>query len=297
MGTPPHPHGSAGPPPAAAQIQTRKPRVGFISTDVPPTQFLYMQDNDFLSITAISNGVSTPSVTAKYRFLTPDNEIKEGTAVSGGGSFFQFTLGEGWLLSLAMQVPGQAAGVWTYVQVLLERQSFTVHQAQTDYQVIWEGYILAGAADGWPDTPSQRATDGAGTLRTVTGTAPGAGSDINEIVPTFRRWQLMSFVTVLTTSATVANRQVQFVLDDGSTTQHFHVGAAAAQVASTSIIYTLAPGLQSFTGVDGSVIIPGPTPLLLKPAWRIRTITTNIQAGDVWQQPRYVVSEWQLWDA
>jgi hypothetical protein len=281
------------PPPSA--IQTRKPRISFNVADVPPTQFLYLQDNDFISLNILSNAGATPSVTAKYRYLTPDNEVKEGSAVTGSGSFFQFIIGEGWLLSLALSTNASDSTIWTYVQVLLERQSLTVHGTNTDYEVIWEGYVPQRIAEGWPDTPSKQISDGAGTLRSITGTTPAAGAEINEVVPTFRRWLLLALKASLTTGVAVANRFPGVRITDGALTSYL-IHVSIAQAASLTQGFNFAPGQPFFNDTTGNFLIPLPQPIWLKAGFQLKTDTVALQAADQWTAPQYLVMEWGQWD-
>lgn len=288
-----------GAPQPSSDIQTQKPFVGFQPGNVPPSQAIYLQLNDYIIVRNLAN-VASQLVTFCYRYLTPQGDIKEGTLpLSFQTSITQatFQIGEGWLLSFGFTSNAYGPeGSWAHVQVILGR---FIQGGQPTFLegVIWQGYVYPSNTGGWPNAIAKESIDGAGQLRVVAGTTPGVGADINEVVPGNRRWQLLSFQANLVTSATVANRQVTFDIDDGGVNQFGISGALAAQVASTTTRYTFAPGLTPATDAFGDGLIAAPNPLVLKAGHRIKTFTFGLQAGDQWSQPKYLILEWGAYDA
>ena len=157
---------------------------------------------------------------------------------------------------------------------------------------IVSGYVTATTDLYWPGWPSVGPLDGQGTVRSITGTAPGAGNQISEVVPTGARWELISFLATLTTDAVVANRIVDYTLDDG-TNIYMRKGVTVAQTASLTNRYGLFAGV-SFGGSDsnGNYLVSLPIDNRLLAGHRIRTITTAMDAGDTWAAPQYLVREW-----
>jgi hypothetical protein len=296
MATSPNPAAATLPPPK--KFYGNGQTVNFQVDSVPPAQYLYVTKADVLGINTLSNTSST-ALTLRYRYLTPESEVKETTIVipvtQVGLQFTPIELTECWILSLSLNASGGlGTGQWVYAQVFICR-GFLVGGSSNAYGSIWEGYVPAAVSDGWPGTPTQRITDGAGTQRSINGTQPGAGAEISESVPANRRWILLAFRATLTTSATVGNRQVNITLDDGLTL-FVNSGSGFPQTASTGVPYHFFPG--AFRGDNGnsSVGLQAPTVMNMRSSFRIRTSTLGLLAGDQWSAPQYVVLEWGTWD-
>jgi len=159
------------------------------------------------------------------------------------------------------------------------------------YQDLAKGYVTAAGGLIWPGGPYLDSVEGPGLLRSVTGTDPAAGAEISESVPTNARWRLRSLRASLVTDATVATRTVNFIVDDGATTL-LNFPGVTTQTASLTRAYNVAEyGFQpSAVGTDIFFYIPFLVRLLQ--GWRIRTSTTNLQAGDDWGAPQMEVEEW-----
>jgi hypothetical protein len=286
---------STGPQPA--QIVATLPNVSFLTNQVPPSQYLYLQQNDLIGGFVLSNYAGA-TITAKYRYLTPKGEIKEGTFLftTGVGAIgWSFGLDECWLLGIQFTTGlGSSPNAWAFVTVSVTRFSTSV-ALQFGHTAIWEGYIFSVVSRGWPGQPAQNLTDGAGFLHSITGTTPAAGADISETVPANRRWNLLAFRSTLTASAAVANRNVTLVTDDGSNIL-FRGTSYVNQTAGQVQAYSALSSTPQPTAVSGDFLIVAPLPLPQKAAFRIRTSTTNLQAGDQWTAPQYLVQEWGIWD-
>jgi hypothetical protein len=159
------------------------------------------------------------------------------------------------------------------------------------YQDLAKGYITAAGGLIWPGGPYLDSVEGPGLLRSVTGTNPAAGAEVSETVPTNARWRVRALRASLVTDATVATRTVNFIVDDGATTL-LNFPGVTTQAASLTRAYNVAEyGFQpSAVGTDIFFYIPFLVRLLQ--GWRIRTSTTNLQAGDDWGAPQMEVEEW-----
>lgn len=149
--------------------------------------------------------------------------------------------------------------------------------------VIAQRIALQGAGDG----------PGAGLLRSIVGATPGAGADVSETVPAGVRWELLSFRLQVLASATVANRFTRITFDDGTATPFAEAAAnAVACTASQTCVYAFGAGQPNVTG---QVIYVAGTPvgMRLSPGFRIKSITTGIQAGDQISGVQYLVKEWR----
>lgn len=200
-----------------------------------------------------------------------------------------FRLTEGWLVDLQVRaVAGTPRRGQCFVVVELVR-GFT-----GDVQPITtliQGYICDTSNRAWPGSPLELSTEGPGNLRSIAGTDQAANVDISETVPTNARWRIVSIDATLVADATVANRQVAMIIDDG-TTQLMRTLASVAQTASQTVVYCFAE-FGVFTAVAGLIIpVPLPTGLILLQGWRITTFTVLRQAGDNWGAPRLAVEEW-----
>lgn len=280
-----------------SQIQTTKPFVAFQAGNVPPSQQVYLQLNDNLLVRVLSN-INNQAFTILYRYLTPQGDIKEGTLAgitSTAVQNFLVPLGEAWLISLGTNMAGGGAlGNWTHVQVGIQRNVFNFGPFAAS-SIIWEGFIQPNTFNGWPGTPSKEITDGPGMPHVIVGTVPGVGADISETVPSLRRWQLLSLRATLTCSAAVANRVVSIFMDDGSNV--FHQSSASVSVAAgSSTAFTFATGLFLLSDGVARVYVPLMNNAQLKGTYRIKTFTTNLQAGDQWTGPIYEVLEWGSFD-
>lgn len=137
-----------------------------------------------------------------------------------------------------------------------------------------------------------------GVLKVVQGTDPAAGVEISETVPAGKLWDLLSVDTSYVASATVANRGPVLTLDDGTRDLTEIPNVFQFIVASeTWNGVCWMQGMGQITGTGGGYrIAPLPSPCLLGPGYRIRTVTTNIQAGDNWGAPVFQVVEYTVGD-
>lgn len=285
-----------GPPPSNPQSAPNL--VSFDPKLAVPEQPIYLQRNDYIGLFLLSN-VTNCTVRFNYRFLTPEGEIKEGSLSIGpftGTAFQTIEIYEGWLLSFAAIISSApVAGGWAFLQTTIARGLPTAGGQSTN-GVFWQGYLFFGTGIGWPGPTPKDVTDGAGVLRSITGTTPAAGADINEVVPANRRWNLLALSANLATSAAVANRAAFAVIDDGA--NRFEVGPAfTVQAASLNFGYAFLNGPINAAPIGGNVPLALTLPIPLKSGFRIKTSTNNLQAGDQWTAPQYLVQEWGLWDS
>ncbi len=154
-----------------------------------------------------------------------------------------------------------------------------------------QGYITDSGTVFFPGGENESSIEGPGLLRSITGTDPAAGVEISEVVPTGARWRLIAFRFILATDATVASRTPRISIDDG-TTVFFRHGNSSPQTASFSSAYN---GFNSGVGnisaaSDSSIILPNPP--ILSAGYHIATDTAQLQAGDNFSSPKYLVEEW-----
>lgn len=201
-----------------------------------------------------------------------------------------FPSDEGWLLG-GLVVPTSGTP--------LDGQCFVVAEivrgqgpAALALEVIAFGYVTAKQPLRFPSLSLVRSLDGQGAVRVITGATPGAGAEISETVPTGARWELLSFATVLTDGAAVANRIPTLVLDDGTTAYGIFPSPSSIP-ASTAETFVWAQGAaQPINAVVAAQIAPIGVNNRLSAGHRIRTLTGLLQAADQYSAIRYLVREW-----
>lgn len=201
-----------------------------------------------------------------------------------------FPLGDGWIVNATVFVSAAAPIIGqTFVRLQIVR-GFS--SSGIVLATLAAGYVTAVQPVAWPGGAVQGSLDGAGAVRSIAGSTPGAGAEISEAVPTGARWELLAFSCRFVSGAAVANRDPVWTLDDGATI-YARNGWNALVVASTTIDFTLEPGFAApWNDQGGHANVPLPINLRLAAGHRIRTVTTNIQVADQYSAIQYLVREW-----
>lgn len=156
---------------------------------------------------------------------------------------------------------------------------------------VLQGYVTDTAGRAWPGSPIELSTEGRGVIRSITGTDPAAGAEISETVPTNARWQLLAIRFTLVTDATVANRRPNLQIDDG-TTELARSTLQNDATAGATFHYSYQIGVQALAGAGNYFSAHIVSRTYLSGGFRIRTATTNLQAGDNFGAPQLLVEEW-----
>lgn len=129
-------------------------------------------------------------------------------------------------------------------------------------------------------------------LVTYQGTNPAGGSEWNEAVPARKCWRLLAVRASLTTTATVNNRRVRVIIDDGVNTL-FQSNDESVQAASLTHGYNIAPqASRPVQDVEHYLPLPSPDDLVLNAGYRVRASTLLFDgAGDDWGVPIFTVEE------
>lgn len=264
------------------------PLVTFKTKDTEPPSTLYVSQEDSLQIRVFSY-LAGQSLNVLLRTLRPDGTVFETSqnfplAAVQTLQTFQVNLEEGYLLGLLVAYNATGAAPHTnWIAVNLLRNG--------SVQVLVSGQLTPGAFLGWPGGPMLMPRDGAGVIRSITGSTPAAGAEINEVVPTNLRWNLLAFRYSLTTAVAVANRESNLTMDDGVNIFVTDV-SSFTQAASLTETYAWMQNVQRQQGAQATVLtLPLPA-VLLEGGFRIRTSTTNLQAADQYTAPQYLVQEW-----
>ena len=283
------------PAPAEEEFTSRTliPVVSFRTKLVDPPSASYVGRDDRL-IVELRNAVSGLTVHVHVRLLLAPGELLQSlhsftpTADRALNSYTIY-LAEGFLLGLTVDAVGDAKPGSCYCRVRLAMGSAPTIPIP---QVLLAGYVVTGSALVWPGARYVGPAEGPGRVRWITGTTPSAGSGVYETVPTGARWDVRLLSARFTTNTVAGNRYVHFILLSGSDYQWF--GATQlAHAANTQIRYEYAAGAirAYFTGLDG-VQDALPYPLILTAGMQFGVGVSGMDAGDQWDQVRYLVEEW-----
>lgn len=261
--------------------------------DVQPNIGPYLLDDDVLQVTVCSHSNITAVI--NYAILTRDSQIvlgQERLLNSNGnlGTTQSFNLREGFLLAVSI-VPSSQVGTGNYLWASAGLRRLT-QSLQSVYESLCQGYAYTIAPLSYPGSGCVIPSAGQPCIRVITGSAPAAGADISETVPTSARWQLLSLRASLTTAVAVANRQPKLTLDDGAN-RFYDTADGPAQAASLTWAYCFAPTGSPPANSLTDVQINYDNAQMLESGFRIRTVTSAIQAADQWSAPVYCVREWQ----
>ena len=145
---------------------------------------------------------------------------------------------------------------------------------------------------------------GEGFIRRITGTDPGANTEVIETVPTNALWRPRSFSVVLVTDATGHNHVPRLAIDVGTATNRLWI---APDDAANPVIENETRTLHWNSGTtngsnaqvieitDTEIVNPRgivPSDLLLPEGYRIRTVTDGLAGTDNYEAPIFMVEEW-----
>ena len=157
--------------------------------------------------------------------------------------------------------------------------------------LLMAGYVAETHKTVYPDGDIEGSTDGAGLVRSITGTNPAAGAEISETVPTGARWKLKSIKATLVPDATVITRVPNLSITDGAIEiAKIYSGLGALATILQTPLWTTC-GYNSTT-VASAIVAGLPNDLILMAGYKINTNTSAIQAGDDWGAPQLLVEEW-----
>lgn len=254
---------------------------------------VYVQNDHVLRLAAYSS-LAGVTLAIEATLLTPEGRIETirqehspaSTRVVGRTLV---RMREGWLLAGHVRaIAGTPRRGQVFVRVELAiGQTGDVQPVAT----LAQGYVSESSWLAWPNGTLQDSIDGRGNLRSFVGTDPAAGVEISETVPDNARWRLILLTASLIADATVITRSPALAIDDG-TNVFYQGGAVQTVVAGGGILISWGHGV----GFAGSVVNGSlgalPVELMLGSGYRIRTTTANLQAGDNWGSPKFLVEEW-----
>jgi hypothetical protein len=249
----------------------------------PATQlYITVEDRLRIAILCFTGGVEVDVIA---RIQLPDGQVipmrqqifpANSTVVQN----FDYDLCEGFLLDLSITSPTAALRIGTLFAVAQIIRGTGANALPS--RTLIANYVTTGNLIGWPEGPNQQSVQGAGGPFTIIQNNPAAGADWTFPVPTGIRIIAQSLSAQLVTAVAVANRVPHLQLLDANNNVTWDCAASAAQAASLTVRYSACGGIQPAIN-DNSAIIPLPDQALLLQGWKLRSVTTAIQAADQWQ--------------
>lgn len=200
-----------------------------------------------------------------------------------------FPIGVGYLLNVSAIVSSGAPLIGqTYIMLQIIRG----FGAKVVLGCLLGGYVTASQHLAYPGSPIQSSIEGGGVIRSITGTAPAAGAEWVETVPTGARWQLQYLRAALTTDGTAGARWP--ALEFASTLAdvvYMHTPLQLVAGQSRNFMWGIGMTYDTLVGTAGAF---GALPVdhRLLAGFTIRSRGFSLAAGDQWTTPIYVVQEW-----
>lgn len=273
-------------------VQNLRPRqlTHFNIDQAGPPSNLYISLNDGLTVT-VNDWVGGITVLVEIQYLLPSGELivqeeRIATVAFAGGNVVKtFRMPECFLLRIGLSTIGSSfrGQVWCAIGIL--------HAGVAGQQMLAQGFVDVANRLQWPSGVWEPQVSGQGFYATQAITNPAVGADISFANLANARVRVVGMIATLTTSATVANRLVQLVTNDGTRNAQPAL-AAAVQAASLAIQYLFTPVGSSIAPVGTIAQLSIPTPMTLMPSWLLNTLTQNIQAGDQWSAITLALEKW-----
>lgn len=128
--------------------------------------------------------------------------------------------------------------------------------------------------------------------RVITPANPAAGVDPTAVVPPGATWEVVSFTSTITCSATVANRTPGFVVKDQDGNILYRLPGNFTETANGSDRWSWVAGLGDHVAAGGvAQSIPTPQPVA-NVGWTVGVVTPALQAGDQWSSTFVTVVEY-----
>lgn len=136
-------------------------------------------------------------------------------------------------------------------------------------------------------------------VRSFTGANPAANTEVSEVVPSGKVWELLAVTITLVQGITQTPQPVLQLADDGTTVLFESFGSSGAQAVSTTCRYSWAPGIAGPSALIGATtqvraVAPLPVGVPLMPGYRIRTVTVGIGANSDFGAPQLLLAEYEL---
>lgn len=275
---------------------SRPSEITFGFHELSPAAFMYVRPEEQIRVGVTNSAAAVTSIVVSWRMMLTDGSLHVGVQnftiaadSNPNTNVFLIPLHEGFLMSVRVGTLQANQRGQTFARLEVIRGS-TVAQSQSTL-LLAQGYIGFNSVMAYPGAGQANSVDGPGAMITQQASNPAAGADWVYTVPANHRQRVQSLHGVFTASATVANRNVQFSVDDGVNPLWF--SSVPTTITAGQVIDVVATGTNSptgvFTTVLEAVIPPG---LVLSAGSRVKTATGNIQAGDQWANINLLVEDW-----
>ena len=199
------------------------------------------------------------------------------------------------------QIPSTGSGTMetTYITLSDYPIFFTIHTSDDTIGVteIWasaflrvnktrlfnlaNGHVSYQSPLSWPYQPINKEINELSKLSTVDSDSPAAGSEVLMTTDNNVLNRIRSVVVVLDTDATVANRRVHLQITDSADNVIYEHFPSIDQAANTIYRYVFTSTPHVADEFDNNCIVCAiPNNISLSTGMKIKTLTTNIQAGD-----------------
>jgi hypothetical protein len=267
-------------------------QIGLNTQHASPPVNAYITPDDSILV-ELYNRTTVFTVNVNARILLPDGRIVMNTwpcqTTGVGAAGYPIRLPEGFLLSLNVMPTVLPANYGSCFAVVYLCGGGTI--ANQSMQILASGFISEYRPISWPPGPQERSTEGRGWLHSQLVSVPAAGADFSITVPSNLIWRVSSVIATLVTSATVATRITHLVIDDGTNVVSDSVMRNGVTASSTQLM-TWGSSFQQAAPSDNSQ--PGylEDGLVVPAGFRIRSLTTALQAADQYSAIYLLVEEW-----
>jgi len=244
---------------------------------------LYVSAGDSLLVSLWQTTIGGVTVSVNVRLLLTTGEIvsvNRDVVLSAVATRqdFTFPLYDGWLIQICVLAPLSAIAYGVlFGRVDLLQGSVLVVQRRN---LVTAGYISSSRGIVWPGGQMEDSGDPDGDMIITTRANPGAGNQWTNPAAGSDRVQLRGVSALLTTSATVATRQVYFKYSVGGT-EIFRSPANGTQLASLARTYVGLWGLSGIAAAGAFIFVA--LPMIRQPALCVvDSAVDNMQAGDTW---------------
>lgn len=156
------------------------------------------------------------------------------------------------------------------------------------------GYITDPYGLSWPGGRNEDMEERVGGVYVFAGTDPAAGAELSQTVGSNVHAKLKALSATFVASGAAASRYPVLTLDDGTLVFYHSQVAPVITAGQTRYIDWLAGYNVAETAYDtaGRIRLALPTDLVLWEGFRIKSVTTGLDAGDNWGAP---VLNYEMW--
>lgn len=228
-------------------------------------------------------------ISSGLHLIGPNGYWYDGFNVPYGSLFIVNHSDTDMIVTSGTPISSTAPSLGTGVRLVPANSSAVVNQtgtAYTVYGVVGDFVSVEIYSKSQPPIASLVKNDlNTASMATVTtGTAPAAGAEWSQTVPTGESWQLNTIRFSLVTSVVVANRLASITFDNGTATILGRFPSTQTEPASTTNSYTASVDIAS-SGLLGTEILVSLPRMQLPGGFRIRSLTTAIDVADQYSAP------------